>query len=187
MSGSITVQAGGPSTVNVAIGDFFFAPANVVVGVGGQVVWTNNGPSQHSVVEQGGANLPSYCFNGRSFIGNTPTIVAHAGQRIRWYVFNLDLEHELAQLPPARAALALRRRDHRRAQHRSGRVVRRRDQGAAGAVAAAGAREGAASSPSAQAREAVPPARRLPGPLPRRDAHDEGARRRSCARTRRCG
>ena len=91
MSGSITVQAGGPSTVNVAIGDFFFAPANVVVGVGGQVVWTNNGPSQHSVVEQGGANLPSYCFNGRSFIGNTPTIVAHAGQRIRWYVFNLDL------------------------------------------------------------------------------------------------
>lgn len=91
MSGSITVQAAGPSTVNVAIGDFFFAPANVVVGVGGQVVWTNNGPSQHSVVEQGGANLPSYCFNGRSFIGNTPTIVAHAGQRIRWYVFNLDL------------------------------------------------------------------------------------------------
>jgi plastocyanin len=91
MSGSITVQAGGPSTVNVAIGDFFFAPANVVVGVGGQVIWTNNGPSQHSVVEQGGANLPSYCFNGRSFIGNTPTIVAHAGQRIRWYVFNLDL------------------------------------------------------------------------------------------------
>lgn len=91
MSGSITVQAGGPSSVNVTIGDFFFTPANVVVGIGGQVTWTNNGPSQHSIVEQGGANLPSYCFNGRCFIGNTPTIVARAGQKIRWYVFNLDL------------------------------------------------------------------------------------------------
>ena len=36
-------------------------------------------------------NLPSFCFNGRSFVGNTPTIVAAAGQKIRWYVFNLDL------------------------------------------------------------------------------------------------
>lgn len=95
MSGTITVQPGGPSTVNVAIGDFFFSPQNVIVGVGGQVTWTNNGPSQHSVVERGGANLPSYCYNGRSFIGNTPTIVAHAGQRIRWYVFNLDLSMNL--------------------------------------------------------------------------------------------
>jgi plastocyanin len=91
MAGTITVQAGGPSSVTVAIGDFFFAPANVTVGIGGQVIWTNNGPSQHSVVERGGASIPSFCFNGRSFVGNTPTVVAHAGQRIRWYVFNLDL------------------------------------------------------------------------------------------------
>jgi len=91
MSGSVTVQPGGPSTVNVAIVDFAFNPANVTVGIGGQVTWTNNGPSQHSVVEAGGDNLPSYCFNGRCFVGNTPTIVAHAGQRICWYVFNLDL------------------------------------------------------------------------------------------------
>lgn len=91
MSGTITVQAGGPSTASVAIGDFFFSPANVTVGVGGQVIWTNNGPSQHSILERGGDNVPSYCFNGRSFIGNTPTILAHAGQHIRWYVFNLDL------------------------------------------------------------------------------------------------
>jgi plastocyanin len=91
MSGTITVQPGGPSSANVAIGDFFFSPANITVGVGGQITWTNNGPSQHSVVERGGDNLPSYCFNGRSFVGNTPTIVAHAGQRICWYVFNLDL------------------------------------------------------------------------------------------------
>jgi plastocyanin len=91
MSGSVTVQAGGPSTNSVAIVDFAFNPANVTVGIGGQVTWTNSGPSQHSVIETGGNNLPSFCFNGRSFVGNTPTIVAHAGQRIRWYVFNLDL------------------------------------------------------------------------------------------------
>ena len=33
----------------------------------------------------------SLCINGRTFIGNTPTIRAKAGRRIRWYVFNLDL------------------------------------------------------------------------------------------------
>jgi plastocyanin len=91
MSGSLTVTPGGPSTQNVSIVDFAFNPPNVTVGVGGTVVWTNTGPSQHSVVETGGDNLPSYCFNGRSFVGNTPTIMAQAGQRIRWYVFDLDL------------------------------------------------------------------------------------------------
>lgn len=91
MAGTITVQPGGPSTAPVTIVDFAFNPANVTVGVGGQVIWTNAGPSQHSVVERGGDNLASYCFNGRSFVGNTPTIVARTGQRIRWYVFDLDL------------------------------------------------------------------------------------------------
>jgi FtsP/CotA-like multicopper oxidase with cupredoxin domain len=37
--------------------------------------------------------IPSLCINGRSFVGNTPTIVARAGQRIRWYVFNLDVSN----------------------------------------------------------------------------------------------
>lgn len=91
MSGTVIVQPGAPSTQDVDIVDFAFNPANVTVGVGGVVRWTNRGPSQHSVVETGGDNLPSFCFNGRSFAGNTPTIVAHARQRIRWYVFNLDL------------------------------------------------------------------------------------------------
>jgi plastocyanin len=91
MTGSLTVQPGGPSSATVSIVDFAFVPANVTIGVGGQVTWINNGPSQHSVVERGGDNLPSYCFNGRSFVGNTPTIVAHAGQTIKWYVFDLDL------------------------------------------------------------------------------------------------
>jgi FtsP/CotA-like multicopper oxidase with cupredoxin domain len=91
MSGTVRVQAGGPGTVNVTMQDFQFTPADVTVGVGGRVIWTNNGPSQHSVVESGGDSLPSFCFNGRTFVGNTPTVLAHAGQRIRWYVFNLDL------------------------------------------------------------------------------------------------
>jgi plastocyanin len=91
MSGSVTVIAGGPSSNQVHVKDFAFTPATVPIGVGGTVTWINEGPSQHSVVEAGGDSLPSYCFNGRSFVGNTPTIVAHSGQRIRWYVFDLDL------------------------------------------------------------------------------------------------
>ena len=35
--------------------------------------------------------IPSLCINGRSFVGNSPTIVGRSGQRIRWYVFNLDI------------------------------------------------------------------------------------------------
>jgi plastocyanin len=94
MAGRVTVQAGGPSLTTVeATAANTFVPADAVVGIGGVVRWTNTGgPGQnHSVVESGGSSRPSLCFNGRSFIGNTPTIVAHSGQRIRWYVFNLDL------------------------------------------------------------------------------------------------
>ena len=38
-----------------------------------------------------GVNIPTLCINGRGFVGNTPTIVGRAGQRIHWYVFNLDI------------------------------------------------------------------------------------------------
>jgi plastocyanin len=91
MSGSVNVVAGGPTGVTVSISGMAFHPPNITVGIGGTVTWTNNDNTQHSILETGGDNLPSYCFNGRSFVGNTPTIVAHAGQRIRWYVFDLDL------------------------------------------------------------------------------------------------
>ena len=100
MAGIVNVQPEGPSLVNVTIVDNQFIPANVTVGVGGKVVWTNNGPSLHSVVEAGGDNLPSFCFNGRSFVGNSPTILAVAGQKIRWYVFNLDLGTEWHNFHP---------------------------------------------------------------------------------------
>jgi hypothetical protein len=48
-------------------------------------------------------------------VGNTPAIVAHAGQKIRWYVFNLDLGmgwHNFHVQP----ALEVRQRDDRFAQ-----------------------------------------------------------------------
>jgi hypothetical protein len=34
--------------------------------------------------------MATHCINGRGFVGNTPTIGGRSGQRIRWYVFNLD-------------------------------------------------------------------------------------------------
>jgi plastocyanin len=47
---------GGASvTAAVDIGDFFFAPAAVVLQVGGTVTWTNNGPSGHTVTSDAGS------------------------------------------------------------------------------------------------------------------------------------
>ena len=91
MAGVVRVQMGGPVQAAVTASDNQFVPPDVTIGPGGTVVWTNAGPSQHSVLESGGTNLATYCLNGRAFIGNTPTIVAYEGQKIRWYVFDLDL------------------------------------------------------------------------------------------------
>ncbi|HEX6700634.1 MAG TPA: galactose oxidase-like domain-containing protein [Gaiellaceae bacterium] len=97
MQGTVTVAPGNPTDATVSIQDapvMGFNPASVAVAPGGTVHWTPGTPptqvQTHTVTENGGG-LPSYCFNGRSFVGNTPTILAEAGQRIRWYVFNLDL------------------------------------------------------------------------------------------------
>lgn len=94
MQGRIVVAAGeGPEAV-VNISDLDpmnmkFVPVEVKIRPGGKVRWTA-GTVQHVIVEDG-AGFPSFCLNGRSFLGNSPTIVAHTGQRIRWYIFNLDL------------------------------------------------------------------------------------------------
>src|SRR5258705_7529856 len=66
------------------------SPGEVHVQPGGKVRWTAGTVQTHTITEDG-AGLPSFCFNGRSFVGNTPTILAHSGQKIRWYVFNIDL------------------------------------------------------------------------------------------------
>ena len=156
MAGRIRVDTAGPALVDVqATGSNTFVPADATVGVGGKVRWTNTGGTQHSVVETGGANRPSLCFNGRAFIGNTPTIVAARRPADPLVRVQPRPRHGLAQLPPSRAAVAVRRRERRRPQHRPGRVVRRRDRCAAGPAAPAGDREGPAPEAPAEEREGV--------------------------------
>jgi plastocyanin len=94
MRGTVKVETGGPPSRSVRIEDgppdMKFEPSNVVIAPGGTVSWEHNGQYVHTVTDDGGG-MPSFCFNGRAYVGNTPTIVAHSGQKIRWYVFNLDL------------------------------------------------------------------------------------------------
>jgi plastocyanin len=95
MHGTVTVAPGEADEKSVNIDDsdplnMKFNPAVVAVRPGGIVRWHNANNNVHTVTEDA-SGTPSYCFNGRSFVGNTPTIVASAGQKICWYVFNLDL------------------------------------------------------------------------------------------------
>jgi FtsP/CotA-like multicopper oxidase with cupredoxin domain len=90
MAGTVTVQTGAPAAVSVVIGDNFFSPAAVTVAPGGTVTWFNNGHHDH-IVFAGGGGGASFCLNGRSYVGNTPTIVARPGEWLRWYLVNLDV------------------------------------------------------------------------------------------------
>ncbi len=105
MEGTVTVTlaadpAVDPVTVQIEDADpglglpMGFYPNNVEVYPGNKVKWTNNSNQHHTVTSKEGAAIPTHCFNGRGFIGNSPTIVGYTGQTIRWYVFNLDLGHE---------------------------------------------------------------------------------------------
>ncbi|MFN0195058.1 MAG: galactose oxidase-like domain-containing protein [Aestuariivirga sp.] len=94
MQGKIVVAVGEQLEATVAIVDLNpidmrFDPPEVRIRPGGKVRFTP-GTVLHTVTEDG-AGIPTFCFNGRSFVGNSPTVVARAGQKIRWYVFNLDL------------------------------------------------------------------------------------------------
>jgi FtsP/CotA-like multicopper oxidase with cupredoxin domain len=93
MQGIVRVTTGGPASASVSIKDGppRFDAADVTVRPGGLVTWTHQGAEPHTVTQAAAAAKESMCINGRSFIGNTPTIRAKAGRRIRWYVFNLDL------------------------------------------------------------------------------------------------
>lgn len=92
MTGVVRVMMGGPPTAMVNIRDNLFDLNDVTVGMGGTVTWENRGINEHSATEAAAETLPSYALNGRTFVGNTPIIVAASSRRIRWYVFNLDLE-----------------------------------------------------------------------------------------------
>lgn len=93
MQGIVRVTAGGPAAASVSIkdGPGRYDLNDVTIRPGGVVTWTHQGAEPHTVTQAAEAGLESLCINGRSFIGNTPTIRARAGRRIRWYVFNLDL------------------------------------------------------------------------------------------------
>ncbi|SOD42288.1 galactose oxidase-like domain-containing protein [Nitrosovibrio sp. Nv4] len=93
MQGRVRVTATGPltATINILDTPARFELDDVTVGVGAEVTWNHAGNQPHTVTERAGAGLESYAINGRTFVGNTPTIVAESGKRIRWYVFNLDM------------------------------------------------------------------------------------------------
>lgn len=93
MTGVVHVVAGGPDPVTVTITGgppMAFSPAEITVGVGGTVKWINDSDFHHTATSKEGAAIATHCINGRGFVGNSPTIVGRSGQRIRWYVFNLD-------------------------------------------------------------------------------------------------
>jgi FtsP/CotA-like multicopper oxidase with cupredoxin domain len=93
MQGRVRVTAAGPmaATVNILDNPPRFELDDVTIRAGGTVTWNHAGNQPHTVTDSTGAGLESLCINGRTFVGNTPTIVAESGKRIRWYVFNLDL------------------------------------------------------------------------------------------------
>jgi plastocyanin len=93
MNGQVRVVMGGPAqaTVSIRDGPSRFDPPDVTIGHGGSITWEHVGVTPHTATESGGSGLESVALNGRTFVGNTPTIVAETGKRIRWYVFNLDL------------------------------------------------------------------------------------------------
>lgn len=92
MSGQVRVVAGAPAAAGVSMLLNSFNPPVVSVAPGGTVTWTNNEPEanhNHIVYASGGGGA-SFCLNGRSYVGNTPTIAVDTGESLRWYVFNLD-------------------------------------------------------------------------------------------------
>lgn len=93
MQGIVRVTTGGPASASVNILDAppRFDLDDVTIRPGGTVTWNHAGTQLHTVTDRSGAGLESMCINGRTFVGNTPTIVAKSGKLIRWYVFNLDL------------------------------------------------------------------------------------------------
>jgi FtsP/CotA-like multicopper oxidase with cupredoxin domain len=93
MSGQVVVDPAGPATRAVSAHNNQFTPQVATVAPGGTVTWTNDETEaghDHIVIADGGG-AATYCLNGRAYVGNTPTIVADAGERLRWYLFNLDL------------------------------------------------------------------------------------------------
>jgi plastocyanin len=104
MTGKVRVEAAGPptATVNILPGppQASFSPNEISVGIGGTVTWINQTSEHHTATSKAGASIATHCFNGRGFTGNSPTIVGRAGQKIRWYIFDLDLSTDWHNFHP---------------------------------------------------------------------------------------
>jgi plastocyanin len=93
MTGRVRVTAAGAASAAVSIfdGPSRFQPDDVTIRPGGTATWTHAAVEPHTVTEASAGGREQVAINGRAYVGNTPTIVAKTGQRVRWYVFNLDL------------------------------------------------------------------------------------------------
>ena len=103
MKGIVRVVAAAPMNINVNIVEapaFAFDSDDVSVAPGGTVTWTNSGNQHHTVTSAEGGGMQSHCLNGRSFVGNSPTIEGYPGQIIKWYLFNLDVSHNWHNFHP---------------------------------------------------------------------------------------
>lgn len=103
MTGIVRVEAGAPAAASVAIEDapdMGFYPDDISVAPGGTITWTNNSQFHHTATGKDGAGINTQCLNGRGFVGNSPTIIGYQGQKIRWYIFNLDVGHEFHNFHP---------------------------------------------------------------------------------------
>lgn len=84
----IPFNPGNPPTVTMK--DIKFHPQTITVASGGVVRWVNQEVAKH-IVFFPGKGASNFCLNGRAYVGNTPTIEANSGERLRWYLFNMDL------------------------------------------------------------------------------------------------
>ncbi len=87
MQAAVTAALGEPMVATVNIDDsnpldMKFVPDGSKVEPGGKVQWNNGNNNVHTVTEDD-RGMPAFCLNGRSFVGNPPTITAETGQKIR--------------------------------------------------------------------------------------------------------
>lgn len=92
MTGKIQVKDSSNTSQEVDIlddaGGMRFQPDSFEIAPGGTIKWKNQTPDSHTATQ---GSLNSFCFNGRTFVGNSPVIEVSENQPIRFYVFNLDL------------------------------------------------------------------------------------------------
>jgi FtsP/CotA-like multicopper oxidase with cupredoxin domain len=87
MAGQAQVVSGGPPSANVTIGDNFPCHDRPK----GHRDLEEPGNQRSYIVFAPGGGAAQFCLNGRTYAGNTSLIVADAGQRLPWYLFNMDV------------------------------------------------------------------------------------------------